>query len=255
MVNPWWDPHNFLAARPDHKTWRTLVAPWWNLRGTLVNLAGHCWNLGKTFCGTFWQPKTERLKKLETPNPSGLVEWSNLGRTFCLENLGGTLVGLWWNLGGTLVHGPTLLQPWRNFGGTFRGTFWQPKAPKNHRHHVWTFRGAQDGAVPKTRDATKLGKVWRKFGGWTLPEPWSNFLRNLSWQPAQSLVETAATLPKPWWNLSGNLLTGSAPKKNHTVVEAWSNLGGTLPVVELDWTFCGNGPGAENQKHHEAWWL
>ena len=40
----------------DHETGATFVKPWWNLLETLVEPPG---NLGGTFCGTFWQPKTD----------------------------------------------------------------------------------------------------------------------------------------------------------------------------------------------------
>ena len=59
-MKPWWNlPRDLLAAQdrsaPEnqghHETCRTSLEPWRNLGGTLVNLGG-------TFRGTFWQPKT-----------------------------------------------------------------------------------------------------------------------------------------------------------------------------------------------------
>jgi len=77
----------------ENKLCETLVKPWQNLGGT--------------FPGTFWQPKTEENRTPQNLENLGVKPWR-------------TLVEPWWNPGGTLV------EPSRNLGRTFRATFGQP---------------------------------------------------------------------------------------------------------------------------------
>ncbi len=86
LVKPWWNFGGTLVApsaepfgqpkmdlpQRHHETWRTLVEPWWNLRGTLVEP----WrNLGGTFRGTCWRPKTD-LPQRTIESPKAILPWN-----------------------------------------------------------------------------------------------------------------------------------------------------------------------------------
>ena len=189
----------------------TLVKPWRNLSQNLLAAQDEplgsprrpcprepetlriLENLGGTFRGTFWQPKTALPQR--TRDTTNLGEpWWNLPRNLLAAQDGSAPENQrhceTWR---TLVEPsaepfgsprricprePETLRNLENLGGTFRGTFWQPKTDLPQR----------------TRDTTKLGE--------------------------------------PWWNLPRNLLAaqdGSAPE-NHRVQKLFCPE--TLPMAE-----------------------
>ena len=258
-----WQPKMDLAQGTRDTT--KLEEPWWNLA---------CWNFGGNVVepsaepGTFWQPKMDLPREPETPR-----SLKNLGGTL----LAGTLAEPWWNLPGTwnllaaqgnqrhheawrtLVE-PCLLELWRNLGGTFRGTFWQPKMD----------------LAQGTRDTTKFEEPWWNLACWnfcgTLVEPSAEPFGSPRWiwprepETPQSLKNLggtllAGTLAEPWWNLPRNPEPFGSPREPETPrslktlgLACW-NFGGTLvePSAEPG-TFWQPKGTRDTTKLEEPWW-